>query len=154
MTIFSALNSEIKELKDNKVEIAIILMGFCIIGLILKCVYYRYLHLWAWLIMDYITEVKDGHWSCTLISNMYFMGNLKNRKLILCCLPSPLFRLTRFLFGEKRFEATDSHCSRCSCVFTVIFIPLIFALALGKIFKAIHNSYWWCKIFFSNYANQ
>ena len=107
-------------------------MGFCIIGLILKCVYYRYLHLWAWLIMDYITEVKDGHWSCTLISNMYFMGNLKNRKLILCCLPSPLFKLTRFLFGEKRFDATDTHCSRCSCVFTILFVPLIFALALGK----------------------
>ena len=132
ISLITALNSEIKELKDNKVEIAIILMGFCILGLILKCVYYRYLHLWAWLIMDYITEVKDGHWSCTLISNMYFMGNLKNRKLILCCLPSPLFALTRFLFGEKRFESTDTHCSRCSCVFTILFTPLIFALALGK----------------------
>ena len=107
-------------------------MGFCIIGLILKCVYYRYLHIWAWLIMDYITEVEDGHWSCTLISNMYLMGNLKNRKLILCCLPRPLFKLTNYLFGEKRFEVTDSHCSRCSCVFTIIFIPLVFAVALGK----------------------
>ena len=131
--IISALNSEIKELKDNKIEIACILMGFSIVGVVLKCVYYRYLHIWAWLIMDYITKIKDDHWSCTLISHMYFMGSLKDRKLTLCCLPSPLFKLTRFLFGERRFEITDSHCSRCSCIFTIILTPIVFSLALGKL---------------------
>ena len=127
------MNSEIKELKDNKIEIACILMGFSIVGVVLKCVYYRYLHIWAWLIMDYITKIKDDHWSCTLISHMYFMGSLKDRKLTLCCLPSPLFKLTRFLFGERRFEITDSHCSRCSCIFTIILTPIVFSLALGKL---------------------
>ena len=28
----------------------------------------RYLHIWAWLIMDYIVKIEDNHWKCTLFS--------------------------------------------------------------------------------------
>ena len=38
------------------------LLGITFVGLILKAVYYRYLHIWAWLIMDYITETADDEW--------------------------------------------------------------------------------------------
>merc|ERR1719412_2118772 len=55
-----ALNSNIKELRENNVELAIILMGFTLVGLVLKCVYYRYLHIWAWLIMDYVAEKSES----------------------------------------------------------------------------------------------
>ena len=53
-----ALNSNVKELQENKLVFAITLLGFQIVGIILKCVYYRYLHIWAWLIMDYIVKVS------------------------------------------------------------------------------------------------
>ena len=55
-----ALNSNIKELQENQLSFGIVLFGFTIVGLILKAVYYRYLHIWAWLIMDYITKTEDG----------------------------------------------------------------------------------------------
>ena len=37
-----AFNSNIKELQDNKTVFIIMLLGFQMVGLILKCVYYRY----------------------------------------------------------------------------------------------------------------
>ena len=46
-----ALNSNIKELQEHGLTFVIVLLGFSLVGLILKCVYYRYLHTWAWLIM-------------------------------------------------------------------------------------------------------
>ena len=36
-----ALNSNVIELQEKKVELGITLMGFTILGLVLKCVYYR-----------------------------------------------------------------------------------------------------------------
>ena len=69
-----AVNSNVKQINEHSVTFLIVLLGFTFIGLILKCVYYRYLHIWAWLIMDYIVEEEDGHWKCLLISNMYFCG--------------------------------------------------------------------------------
>ena len=36
-----ALNSNVIELQENSVNLAVILMGFTIVGLVLKCVYYR-----------------------------------------------------------------------------------------------------------------
>ena len=36
-----ALNSNVKELQENKLVFAITLLGFQIVGIILKCVYYR-----------------------------------------------------------------------------------------------------------------
>ena len=72
--LFIALNSNVKELNENRYAFGVILLGFTFIGLILKCVYYRYLHIWAWLIMDYITKTEDGHWKCILFSDIYFCG--------------------------------------------------------------------------------
>ena len=46
-----ALNSNIKELQEHGLTFVVVLLGFSLVGLILKCVYYRYLHTWAWLIM-------------------------------------------------------------------------------------------------------
>ena len=114
-------------------------MGFTLVGLVLKCVYYRYLHIWAWLIMDYVAEKsesdrQDGHWMCTLKSNMFFMGDLKERTLLLCCIPRPMFKPLNFLFGERWFKTTNTNCSRCSCVFGILLIPVAFALALGNNF--------------------
>ena len=37
-----ALNSNVIELQQQKMQLAIVLMGFTILGLVLKCVYYRY----------------------------------------------------------------------------------------------------------------
>ena len=37
-----AFNSNIKELQENKTVFIIMLLGFQMVGLILKCVYYRY----------------------------------------------------------------------------------------------------------------
>ena len=37
-----ALNSNITELQENKMVFVITLLGFKLVGLILKCVYYRY----------------------------------------------------------------------------------------------------------------
>ena len=39
-----ALNSNIKELQENKMVFVITLLGFKLVGLILKCVYYRWVH--------------------------------------------------------------------------------------------------------------
>ena len=65
----------------------------------------RYLHMWAWLIMDYVVkevhEEGSGHWQCTLITNMFFCGKLRERNLTLCCIPGPIFRIFKFFFGEK-----------------------------------------------------
>ena len=46
-----ALSSNIKEFNEHRLTFIVVLLGFSLVGLILKCVYYRYLHTWAWLIM-------------------------------------------------------------------------------------------------------
>ena len=72
--LFIGLSAEVTEIQNYKITFAIVLLGFSFVGLILKCVYYRYLHIWAWLIMDYTIKVEDGHWRCTLLSDMYLCG--------------------------------------------------------------------------------
>jgi len=124
-----ALNSNIIELKESRVTYWIVLMGFQLVGLILKCVYYRYLHLWAWLIMDYMTIKEDGHWKCILLSNMFFCGELRQRKLLLCCVPRPFFKIFNFFCGERKMGSGGS-CSICSALFTIILFPFALALAL------------------------
>jgi len=128
-----ALNSNIKELKENQMVFTIVLLGFHLVGLILKCVYYRYLHMWAWLIMDYVVkevhEEGSGHWQCTLISNMFFCGKLRERNLTLCCIPGPIFRIFKFFFGEKTWCGGQS-CSLCSAVVGLLLLPIAIALAL------------------------
>merc|ERR1719347_1269939 len=125
-----ALNSPIVELIENRTVFVIVLLGFQLVGLILKCVYYRYLHIWAWLIMDYIVKVEDNHWKCTLFSNMYFCGDLKERKLTLCFIPSPVFAVLKFFFGERRFDCTGTTCSLCGAFVGIILFPLALVLAL------------------------
>lgn len=125
-----ALNSNVKELNENRFTFSFILLGFTLVGLILKCVYYRYLHIWAWLIMDYITKKEDGHWRCLLFSNMYFCGELKERELSLCFIPGPFFRCFSYMFGDKDFSSTGTSCSRCTAVFSVFLVPLAFVLGL------------------------
>merc|ERR1739838_1172709 len=119
-----ALNSNITELQDNKMVFIITLLGFKVIGIILKCVYYRYLHIWAWLIMDYIVKIEDDHWKCSLFSYMYLCGNLKLRELTLCFIPSPIFKIVNFFFRDRKFACTGSTCSYCGAVVGVVILPL------------------------------
>ncbi len=43
---------------------------------------FRYLHIWAWLIMDYTTIQQDGHWKCILFSNMFLCGEIREEQRI------------------------------------------------------------------------
>jgi hypothetical protein len=122
-----ALNSNVRELRDNQLSFACFLLGFSFVGVILKCVYYRYLHIWAWLIMDYITEKRDGHWTCHLYSNMYLCGELKERRLLLCCIPRPVYSALGW-FCQSR-QGCGS-CSVCSVLVTLLLLPLATVLAL------------------------
>lgn len=125
-----ALNSNIKELRQNQASFTMVLLGFTMVGVILKCVYYRYLHIWAWLIMDYITKKEDGHWKCIIFSNMFLCGELEERELLLCCIPRPLFKCLSSLFGERHFNATGTSCSLCSAIVGLILVPVAFAVGL------------------------
>ncbi len=121
--LWIALNSNITELRENRLSFAVVLLGFTFLGLVLKAVYYRYLHMWAWLIMDYITQRQDGHWMCILISNMYLCGNLKERRLILCCIPRPIYNF----FASFCQERGGTSCSVCSAIVTVFLMPMVLA---------------------------
>jgi len=125
-----SLNSNIVELQENKTVLIITLLGFQMVGLILKCVYYRYLHIWAWLIMDYIVKIEDNHWKCTMFSNMYFCGNLRLRELTLCYIPSPIFKVVNFFFRDRKFNCTGSNCSLCGAFVGVILFPIALVIAL------------------------
>jgi len=128
-----ALNSNITELKENQAVFTVVLLGFHLIGLILKCVYYRYLHMWAWLIMDYVVkevhEDGSGHWECSLISNMFLCGELKERNLTLCYVPAPIFRIFKFFFGEKTWCEGHS-CSVCGALVGFLLLPIAVVLAI------------------------
>jgi len=128
----SEQGSSISELKDVKLPLFLVLFGSHLIGLILKCVYYRYIHMWAWLIMDYTTIKKDGHWACILPTNMFFCGNLlENFQLTLCCLPRPIFNVFNFFFGDRDFrDYTGTTCSLCAAVGSVILFPIAVVIAI------------------------
>ena len=109
--LFIGLNSDITEIKQYKITFAIVLLGFSFVGLILKCVYYRYLHIWAWLIMDYTIKIEDGHWKCSLLSDMYLCGKKKKylRKFVKVCLHfnkavQNSLRFHGILFFEKKIK--------------------------------------------------
>ncbi len=122
-----ALNSNIRELRDNQLSFACVLLGFSFVGVVLKCVYYRYLHIWAWLIMDYITEKQDGHWTCHLYSNMYLCGDLRERRLLLCCVPRPIYAFLGWFCEEK---PSCGNCTVCSVLVTLVVLPVATAVAL------------------------
>ena len=73
----NAVNTPL-EIVESKSEFGGVLLGFIFLGLILKWVYYQYIHIWAWLILtnDYKTDSKDGHWMCYTKSNMFFCGKI------------------------------------------------------------------------------
>jgi hypothetical protein len=79
--------------------------------------------------MDYTTMKEDGHWKCILFSNMFLCGELRQRKLLLCCIPRPCFKILAFFFGERKLGSGGS-CSICSALFTCLLFPLALALAL------------------------
>lgn len=124
-----ALNSNIEELQENKMVFVITLLGFKLVGLILKCVYYRYLHIWAWLIMDYIVKIEDNHWKCTLFSWMYFCGNLRERELTLCFIPSPVYRVIKFFTRDRKF-CSSGICSYCGAFVSCFLFPIALLIAL------------------------
>ena len=83
-----SLTSNITELRDRKLVYSCIVMGFHLLGLILKVVFYRYCHSWSWLILDYDTKVDDRQrWTCSLPSNMFLLGKQRQQDIQLCCLP-------------------------------------------------------------------
>ena len=88
----------------------------------------RYLHIWAWLIMDYIVKIEDDHWKCSLFSYMYLCGNLKRRKLTLCCIPSPIYKIIRFFTRDRQF--CNGTCSYCGAFVIILIFPFAILLAL------------------------
>ncbi len=121
-----ALNSNIRELRDNQLSFACVLLGFSFVGVVLKCVYYRYLHIWAWLIMDYIAQKSDGHWTCHLYSNMYLCGELRERRLLLCCVPRPVLTFVGYFFEQI---PGCGKCTPCSAVVTLVLLPIATVVA-------------------------
>ena len=88
----------------------------------------RYLHIWAWLIMDYIVKIEDDHWKCSLFSYMYLCGNLKRRELTLCCIPSPIYKIIRFFTRDRQF--CNGTCSYCGAFVIILIFPFAILLAL------------------------
>ena len=96
-------------------------------------VFFRYLHIWAWLIMDYVTEKIDGHWHCTLITNMYFMGEMReNYKLTLCCVPRPIYSIYNFICIKTvgGWRGKQAECTICRVLYVTILAPIAFGIGL------------------------
>eukprot|EP00095_Tigriopus_kingsejongensis_P008429 maker-scaffold1302_size49677-snap-gene-0.18 protein:Tk08429 transcript:maker-scaffold1302_size49677-snap-gene-0.18-mRNA-1 annotation:"hypothetical protein DAPPUDRAFT_43071" len=144
-----AISSNILEVQENKWTFFCVLLGFTMLGLILKCVYYRYLHIWAWLIMDYIATKEDGHWKCIIYSHMYLCGSLKEREIPLFCVPKPVTRVFGWACGEKYCALTDSSCNLCSGLVGVLLLPLAFAVALAMMTVALGLALLFLPIFFT-----
>ena len=105
MLLCYALNSNITELRDRQLIYSCLVMGLHLLGLVLKVVFYRYLHSWSWLILDYKTQVDEqGYWRCSLPSDMFLLGELCHKDLTLCCVPSAL---TSRLCGRKPVRGPD-----------------------------------------------
>ena len=84
-----ALNSNITELRDRQLPYSVLVIGLHLVGLVLKVIFYRYLHSWSWLILDYKTKVdEEGGWKCSLPTDMFLLGELRHKELTLCCAPS------------------------------------------------------------------
>jgi hypothetical protein len=77
---------------------------------------------------DYITKKEDGHWKCLLFSNMYICGELKQRELLLCCIPRPIFACLNYMFGTRYYNCTGTTCRRCTAVLSVFLVPVAFVL--------------------------
>ena len=117
-------------------------MRFEIFFYVKSYLFYRYLHMWAWLIMDYTTSEENGHWKCKLTSDMFLCGERKNRNLTLFCIPNFVMKCLTCLFGSKEYpddgsgeSSNSSCCKKCTYISSVFLVPLALVLGvLGKIF--------------------
>merc|ERR1719270_183533 len=130
--LFYAINCKnaVKEVHDSRAEFGGVLLGFIFLGLILKWVYYQYIHIWGWLILtnNYETKSEDGNWQCFTFSNMFLCGELEERRLVLFCLPKPIPALLKCLFGQK---SSLKYCgSWCNVILLILLFPFLLALAV------------------------
>ena len=107
------------------------------------CYIYRYLHMWAWLIMDYTTSEESGHWKCKLTSDMFLCGERKDRNLTLFCIPNFVMKCLTCLFGSKEYPGKFIFCNYC--------IYFAFLLHFYCNYCIFYWSYcifrWWWRIF-------
>ena len=83
--------------------------------------------------MDYVTEKIDGHWHCTLITNMYFMGEMReNYKLTLCCVPRPIYSIYNFICIKTvgGWRGKQAECTICRVLYVTILAPIAFGIGL------------------------
>ena len=59
---------------------------------------------------------------------MYICGELKQRELLLCCIPRPIFACLNYMFGKRYYNCTGTNCRRCTAVLSVFLIPVAFTL--------------------------
>ena len=67
---------------------------------------------------------------------MYFCGNLKERELTLCWIPSPVYRVIKFFTRDRKFCA-GGICSYCGALVTCFLFPLALLIALVALIVVI-----------------
>ena len=60
---------------------------------------------------------------------MYFCGNLKERELTLCYIPSPVYRVIKFFTRDRKFCA-GGICSYCGAFVSCCLFPIALLIAL------------------------
>ena len=60
---------------------------------------------------------------------MYFCGDLKERELTLCFIPSPVYRVIKFFTRDRKFCA-GGICSYCGALVSCFLFPLALIIAL------------------------
>ena len=60
---------------------------------------------------------------------MYFCGNLKERELTLCFIPSPVYRVIKFFTRDRKF-CTGGICSYCGAFVSCFLFPIALLIAL------------------------
>lgn len=60
---------------------------------------------------------------------MYFCGNLKERELTLCFLPSPVYRVIKFFTRDRKF-CSGGICSYCGAFVSCFLFPIALLIAL------------------------
>ena len=60
---------------------------------------------------------------------MYFCGNLRERELTLCFIPSPVYRVIKFFTRDRKFCA-GGICSYCGAFVSCFLFPIALLIAL------------------------
>ena len=69
---------------------------------------------------------------------MYFCGNLKERELTLCFIPSPVYRVIKFFTRDRKFCAgAGGICSYCGALVSCFLFPLALLIALVALIVVI-----------------